>query len=40
MRLVDRVIETAIGCATGIVVLLVGLLVESRWREVAPADEC
>lgn len=37
--LVDRVVETAIGCAMGIVLVLAGRLVESRWRQVAPADE-
>ena len=36
--LVDRVIETAIGCAMGMVLVLAGRLVESRWRQVALAD--
>ena len=39
MRLVDRVIETAIGCAMGMVLVLAGRLVESRWRQAAPAGE-
>lgn len=36
--LVDRVIETAIGCAMGVVLVLAGRFVESRWRPVAHAD--
>ena len=31
--------EAAIGCAMGMVLVLAGRLVESRWRQVAPADE-
>ncbi|GAA1810518.1 FUSC family protein [Agromyces neolithicus] len=36
--LVDRVIETVIGCAVGVVLVLAGRFVESRWGRLAPAD--